>query len=450
MSNRNLVRTGIGELLSVLSTKVLSMFLGTVSSVILARTLGPAGRGQLALYVLIPGLLINLGSLGVHEATIYYLGGKRYGLDQVFSSNLFLALGLGIIYLITAIFMSRTFFWPWPAASGSLLWLALSMIPLGLLQLYLRDILRALGRIDLFNLVSLSEQRLVIVPYLALILVLGASVGVGVWANILAHLATGLLSVWLVGHVTKPVLGKVSWSYLKDSLAYGIKGHLGYSARKLGFRVDQLILAAMVGDSSLGYYVVAVNIAELLLYVSRSIAIVIFPKIVSRDQDYAREVVSTVFRLSLLVSLISGVVLALLGRPIIVLLYGPDYLPGLSALCLLIPGGFFISLSSILNRFMLGIGRPEFNTLADVAGFIVGFGAYAMLIPRYGILGAAFGSSLSYGVILVVEVYLFQRVTGNRLKSLFIVRRSDISGFLKPKMEMLLSQVIASVKFPRL
>jgi O-antigen/teichoic acid export membrane protein len=446
VSNKDVVQTGTGELLSVLGTQALTLLLGIGSSILLARTLGPTERGNLALYILIPGLISSLGSQGIHEATIYFLGKEKYKYSQVFPSNLLVAFTLGAIYIAGAIYISRTRFWPWPSAQGPLLWLAVCAIPFNLTQLYMRDILRVANKFIHFNTISLFASQLKIVPYLMLLFIVGSSVEAGVWANVVASFATAILSIVLILRTIGPIWGNVSWSYLKDGFLYGIRGHLGYSARKLGFRVDQLILGAVIGETALGYYVIAVNTAELLLYLSRSIALVLFPKIAARGRTYAREMTSTIFRLSILVSILSGTILALLGRSIITLLYGSDYLPGLTALYLLIPGTFFISLSAILNRFMFGIGKPEFNTYADVAGFATGVAAYAVLIPKYGFRGAAIGSSISYGVLLAVEVYFYLRETGCGLRSLIIVRRSDIFDFLKPKVDLFWNQMIAHVK----
>jgi O-antigen/teichoic acid export membrane protein len=70
-----------------------------------------------------------------------------------------------------------------------------------------------------------------------------------------------------------------------------------------------------------------------------------------------------------------------------------------------------------ISRVSLGLliakGHGGLVSVAEIAGFVVSFTAYVLLIPRHGILGAAWGSLLGYGTCLLFALVVI-RVTGGR------------------------------------
>ena len=69
------------------SSQILIFALGFVASIILARVLGPEGKGIYALIVLVPALMLNLGSLGIEVANVYFTGSKQYQIKDIVSNS---------------------------------------------------------------------------------------------------------------------------------------------------------------------------------------------------------------------------------------------------------------------------------------------------------------------------------------------------------------------------
>jgi len=63
--------------LITLITRILQLFLGIASSVIIARVLGPKGKGVYSLVILLPTLLITFTNIGISSASIFYIGQKK-------------------------------------------------------------------------------------------------------------------------------------------------------------------------------------------------------------------------------------------------------------------------------------------------------------------------------------------------------------------------------------
>ena len=70
---------------------------------------------------------------------------------------------------------------------------------------------------------------------------------------------------------------------------------------------------------------------------------------------------------------------------------------------------------AVLSRYITGRGRPGTGTLILVAGLALNIGANLVLIPAYGIRGAAAASSLSYFVTAALTLVVFHRLSGPRL-----------------------------------
>ena len=118
------------NILITFGTRVFQLILGIGSSVIIARMLGPQGRGIYSLAILLPGLLAVFTNLGIGPASVFYIGKKKYSPKEIFGTNIIFA---GLISIFTIIiglmiifFFSEKLF---PGVPKEYLFLALSVIP---------------------------------------------------------------------------------------------------------------------------------------------------------------------------------------------------------------------------------------------------------------------------------------------------------------------------------
>ncbi|MBA3851740.1 MAG: polysaccharide biosynthesis C-terminal domain-containing protein, partial [Chloroflexi bacterium] len=64
-------------------------------------------------------------------------------------------------------------------------------------------------------------------------------------------------------------------------------------------------------------------------------------------------------------------------------------------------------------------------------GLLLNVVANALLIPRFGIMGAAMSSSFSYTVTALLMVVAFHRLSRQPLRATLVVRRSDIRRLIE-------------------
>jgi O-antigen/teichoic acid export membrane protein len=93
---------------------------------------------------------------------------------------------------------------------------------------------------------------------------------------------------------------------------------------------------------------------------------------------------------------------------------------------LILPGVVAYSVVAVLSRYIVGRGRPGIGTLILVTGLATNVGANLVLIPRFGINGAAASSSLSYILTAGLTLLAFRRLSGRGVIETLVVRRSDL------------------------
>jgi len=215
---------------------------------------------------------------------------------------------------------------------------------------------------------------------------------------------------------------------LRRALSYGWREHFGNIAMFLSYRVDMFFVAAFAGGKAVGLYSIAVMMAEAFFYLPNAVAVVLFPRLVGRGrnegaQDAARSarVVAAIVGLGILVSIP-------LAAPAVGIAFSSAFLPSIPAFYWLLPGVFALSISKVLARYFTGsLGRPLLNARAQVIALAINLPLNLLLIPRYGIAGAAAASSAAYVAHAAVTLILFRRYSGVRPQEALFLRGEDVA-----------------------
>src|SRR3954454_2645754 len=122
-------------------TKAVVMALNVITSAIVARALGPGGRGSVAVALSITMLLVQFGTLGMTTANPYFVAQDRAARGRLVANSLALAVGVGALLIGVGFFLKGVA----PTVARGLDWtqvaLALAAIPVTLAVQFLRSIL---------------------------------------------------------------------------------------------------------------------------------------------------------------------------------------------------------------------------------------------------------------------------------------------------------------------
>ena len=172
------------------ATGILNLLIGVGTSVILARVLGPEGKGIYALATLLPSLIVTFGNLGIGPATVYYVARNEFNRKEILGNNVFLSLGMGAVGilagLVVVFFFGETVF---PGVPTNSLLLSLVLVPVEIFSSYVRYVLLGAHCIKEFNYVQITQSALFL-GFIAL-----ALLGLGGGAS------GAILTGWLPGYL---------------------------------------------------------------------------------------------------------------------------------------------------------------------------------------------------------------------------------------------------------
>ena len=415
----------IKDTLITFSTQIITVVLGIAVAIVIARVLGPEGKGAYSLIILIPGLLALVGNLGIGIANTYFGGSRKHDWAKLASNSLISALAMGI--LVVAAFLAYFFIFN-PSflkeVEPQCVLLATLVVPLSLLTMYFRAILLGQDRINEYNLVHLAQSGTLLVLVLLLLLAFKGGVFDTIIAWTSGTLIATILSILLVRKTTN-----IRWSLypvaLKDSVKFGVKGYLSNVIQFLNYRLDMLLVAFFMSVTFVGYYSISVAMAEALWYFPAAVGTVIFARTPGMSAEDANISTPRICRNTFFITILAAIVLAAFGKYIIMLFFGSAFLPALKPLWILLPGIVALSICKVLSNEITGRGKPLINTVAAGVSLAVNIPLNLLLIPRIGIAGAALASTISYTVTAIIVLIAFMRISGNSLSDTIIIKPQD-------------------------
>ncbi|HEX6290515.1 MAG TPA: polysaccharide biosynthesis C-terminal domain-containing protein [Herpetosiphonaceae bacterium] len=396
------------------------------TALLLIVLLEPAARGFQSLIVLVPTLLASLTLLGVSHATPVLL--NRGVSEQRLLSNL-LGLGLCVVAAVIVVALpglplaARFLSGEYRVTTDDVL-LGLLLLPPTLLGDYLRSLLAA--RRDLRQVALTQSVQAVAQLVLAIVLVLWLRWGArgAVWSVVLGGWCGFGWTVWSVRRLGR-LRPRLDGAVLRPLLGLGLRGHVGNVVQTFNYRLDVLIVQGFLGQAAVGLYQTGVLLAEMIWYIPNAISAALLPQVAATgsSRDTPR-----VARHTLLLTSLGAVGLLGVTWPGLALLR-PLYLPAVAPMAVLLLGVVALSIHKVLASDLSGRGWPHYPSLTSSLALVVTLLADLLLIPRFGILGAALASTLAYITQTIVLLRIYTRVARVPWHELLIPRRSDMQVY---------------------
>ena len=197
----------------------------------------------------------------------------------------------------------------------------------------------------------------------------------------------GHLREWCFDH-------KYALFMLKESIPLMISG----AALILYQYIDQVMIGNMIDKESVAYFSVANKFVEILIYIPMVLSQTIMPVLVSirekSEEDYIRKG-QLFMNISIWFSLLLSVVTSLMAYWIISLTFGQAYLPAIAVLQVLSFKTASLALSNTAGTMIVAEGMQRYTAVRDTMGCVVCICLNYVLLPRYGIMAAAWIAILS-------------------------------------------------------
>jgi O-antigen/teichoic acid export membrane protein len=417
----------IDNILSTLAARIAGVIIALVSSIVLARFLGPEGRGLFALIILLPEWVRTLAVLGFEEANAVYAGLEPQGRRALVWQSAVIAGVVGGVSILGGIGFFVL------AAPGSqilahaALWLyllSLATIPCRLVVDYWWAILRGMNRIFLLNTVEVGTKAAALILTLAFMVGLHLDVVGAVGAYVMVHVGSVALMVALLrvaGTWGRPAFDRVLWW---RTVRFALPAHGATVAGYLNYRVDEIFIAVLLPPEQLGFYVIAVGLVERLWLLTGSVANALLPHLTNvRERDPA--LVAIIARHVMVWTAGACMLVFVLADVLVQALYSSAFLPTVSPLRWLLPGIFTLSIGRVLVAELLAREKSRYTLWASGASALINIVGNLILVPRMGIAGAALASSISYTALscILIRFYLLETAVSWRI---LLPRRSDL------------------------
>jgi len=390
------------------ASKVTVMALTLGMAVVVARALGPSGRGQVAVALALTMTLVQLGTLGFVSANPYFAARDNAAVGRLITNSLWFAALAGAVLIAIGVGFKIEF----AGATRGLGWAetmaALVAIPLALATFLLQSVLLGQGRTLAYNGVELTQVVLVFCALvvglfvfdfdvLDVLLVLAGGYLVGLLANIALlsrHIRPGI----------RPDLGLA-----RETLKYGLRIYIATLLAFLVIRLDLFLVNSYLGSVEAGLYSVVVALAEGIYILPTVVGLNLFPR-VARGAPV--EASASVFRIMFILYGAFCLISIPLAAPGIELVFGSEFSRAAELYYWIVPGVFSLGMLTILAQHFAGRGFPIQAALVWIAGLAVNIAINVVFLSSEGTYIASLASSVAYGLLLVLHMRLFAHEAG--------------------------------------
>lgn len=372
--------------------------LNVITGVLLARSLGPSGRGELAAVLLWPGLFVIIGSLGVDDAIVFHTARAKASVEAivgtvaalwVVQSAAVIAFGAMIVPVVLGHYGHHV-------TNIALLYLGCS--PFLLATAYATSLLQGMRRFGAFQLLRVGQIVLTAGGFVVCATLSRLSVGTAVAVYFSASVIAAGAAFTMVVRVSarKPSFDGV---LARALFGFALRSHTTNVSSVFNVRLDQLVISLFLAPIELGLYVTAVTLTSLTSLVGQSVSMIALPVIASEQDETARIVlVRHYVRLTLLGATLLTVPMIAVTPTMIGVFFGHSFTPAATVTRVLLVAAVVLTTTRVVQAMLKAVGRPLEAGISEFVALGATVILLAILLPWLGILGAGIASLLAYSV----------------------------------------------------
>jgi O-antigen/teichoic acid export membrane protein len=421
----------------VFGTNLLNIVLSVGNSVFLTRVLGVVGKGEFAIFSASFGVLGLLLGLGLNESIRYFVPQGRVERRRILTSLVICAAAAGLVAFLLVHFNHRFFrnelFLPQSTQALPFELLLAALVMVNLFYSTVSSVFAGYRSFVVLNGLTLGSAALSLLAYSSLYWINATtSLRVTTGMVFVTHSLLALAAAVAAGVMAYRVLG-VRFSrrladpdLLRAMLRYASVSYFATLAQFLNYRVDYWIVQHFRGAAALGLYSLGSGLAMMLWILPRSAATVLGPAMAAKDAGATLEQAARIGRLVFFGSVVLAVLLAAFGATWIGFLYGAAFTPSAGPFAVLLLGCAPFTLCVVQASALSALDRQGVNLAASSVGLVVTVILDVLLIPRFGILGAAAASAISYLATTAVVLGAFTRAGSLSISACILPERGDL------------------------
>jgi len=409
-----------------------------LSAIVIARVLGPEGYGVFQVALTASVIAATLADFGFGIANNFLASQYPHMRAKLLGNAIIIVGSLGVISALgtlAVIYVFRiNYFTELP--DNYLLWIPIS-IPVQAIQISLVGLIYGTNKFKEKVIGTSLHYFLFLfsIMILACIDSLSADSLIPLWVLGLVISSIYWIAILLKNASSMPTYDK---SILKEQMHYGRNAFFYNVANMINFRLDLFFIAYFLDADSVGWYALATSVTEALLYLPKALSNVMLTDIASNQGDDVKSRYYMMYRCIIFIIGMATIGIAIFAPFAIPMIFSQRFEPAVAPLILLLPGNFAMALGTIASYHLFGLGKSSLPSIATFVATVVTIVLDVMLIPIFGIQGAALASTLSYSIFCAVCMYFLFSITRIRPAELLVPRIKDI--------EMLIHKVWIELK----
>jgi len=405
------------------SAKFLIVALNAGTGILTARALHPVGRGELAAILLWPQLLAGALALGLPSALTYNIRLRPNKTSSLLMAGLTLGFIIGAIATCAAILLAPYLLRQY---RPEVIFVAQCLMPNLIVGIYL-----LLGRAALEADHNFAQSGLVLItpPSLTLagLAVLAMIHHLTPFAAGITYILSGIPAVIFL-YSQLPFSFRQSFREVVSAsrllLSYGIRSYGIDLCGTLGYYIDQALVVSLLSPEKMGVYVVALSASRVMNVPQQALASVLFPSMVGRSRQEIARLIERSLRIGGTLAICSSMITFLCGRMLLRLVYGRAFAEVGGLLGILTVEAALSGCVSIIAQAFMASNRPGVITKQQILGLSFSLPCLLLLIPRFGVSGAAASILISTGVRFAFAAFSFRKEFSGRLPPLVLNHES--------------------------
>lgn len=250
---------------------------------------------------------------------------------------------------------------------------------------------------------------------------------------LLQGLLLAIMFMWMHRSFSKPAL-PVLREY-RSLFKYALVALAGNLIFFLVYRIDYWFVKhnpQSCTPEDLGNYIQASKLGQFMMVIPQILASAIFPQTASGQlRAEVNKSILVLLRIFLQVFAVIALITMLIGNQLIIFIFGDTFNNVATPLLLLIPGIAAIAILTMLSAYFSGKGKVRINVEGATLALVIVVAGDIVLIPHYGIIGAAIVSTIGYLANTLYALWHFYKDYQLTTKEVLAFSRSDWQWLVK-------------------
>jgi O-antigen/teichoic acid export membrane protein len=338
--------------------------------------------------------LASLTTLGVPSSLIYFIRSRPERSGDLVATGIVMSGLIGIVSGVVGVLCMPYWLHQYPAwVTRDAQWLMI-LTPICSLTIAGRAILEAKAQFSSSNFAQIVNPLITLALLLALLLTHRLTVLSAAFAYCFSIFPVAAVLIKQLSPFIDRRIGPTQ-SAAKMLLHYGVRSCGIDILGTLSAQVDQVLVVSLLTPAFMGLYVVMLSLSRIASVFQNSVTAVLFPKATGEPKERILQLTGQSARVTLVITACATCMIGLVGPFLLRVFYGKDYTSAITCLRILLVEVTLSGLVFILAQAFMALNRPGTVSILQAIGLALSVPLMLLLIPKFGITGAALSLLLS-------------------------------------------------------